>query len=222
MDREAAAATRSRRAPLGGALRRSRPDAAAAAAAAGVAGGIVGRAGVGGGIVAAPVGAPVLPIDEPGVGRGPGLRPGRESRSPVGAGEPSREELLPARGRRRTRSAEWPQSRWMIRHLNVWTVIKVSVAFYVLLLAAFVIASVILYYIANTFGAVDSIEKSARTLFSLKSVSIHPGIVAEYTALGGAVLCVVGTFVNVLAALMYNLISDLVGGIRFTVVDTQR
>ena len=34
-----------------------------------------------------------------------------------------------------------------------------------------------------------------------------------------AVLAIVGTFGNILAALMYNLISDLVGGIRFQVVD---
>jgi hypothetical protein len=33
------------------------------------------------------------------------------------------------------------------------------------------------------------------------------------------VLAILGTLGNILAALMYNLISDLVGGIRFQVVD---
>ena len=35
----------------------------------------------------------------------------------------------------------------------------------------------------------------------------------------GWVLALLGTLGNILAALMYNLISDLVGGIRFQVVD---
>ena len=58
-----------------------------------------------------------------------------------------------------------------------------------------------------------------QTLFDLKSFTIHPRSVAIYTSIGGGVLAVCGTFANILAALMYNLISDLVGGIRFDVVD---
>jgi hypothetical protein len=110
----------------------------------------------------------------------------------------------------------------MVRHFDVWSVAKISLAFYLLLLVAFVAASVLLWYLADAFGAVTSIEKSARTLFSLKSVKLHPAAVAEWTAAGGAVLCVAGTLLNILAALTYNLISDLVGGIRFDVVDTDR
>jgi hypothetical protein len=98
-------------------------------------------------------------------------------------------------------------------------VAKVSIIFYLLILVAVVVASVMLWYIADAAGSIQSIEKSVRTLFSLSKFTLHPGSVALYTSLGGAVLAVVGTLGNVLAALMYNLISDLVGGIRFDVVD---
>lgn len=97
-----------------------------------------------------------------------------------------------------------------------------SLVFYLILLAAFVVASVLLWYLADAFGAVSSIEKSGRTLFSLKTLTIHPSQVALYTALGGAVLSLVGTLFNILGALMYNLISDLIGGFRIDVVDTDK
>jgi hypothetical protein len=106
-----------------------------------------------------------------------------------------------------------------VRHLNVWTVAKVSFIFYLLLFGAVVVASVMLWYIANAVGAVQSIEKSIRTLFDLKQFTLHPSEVAAYTSAGGGVLALLGTLGNILAALMYNLISDLVGGIRFQVVD---
>ena len=126
--------------------------------------------------------------------------------------------MEPPRSRRVGRP-QWAQSRRTVRHLDVWTVAKVSVIFYLLILVAVVVAAVMLWYVADAVGAVQSIEKSVRTLFDLRTFTLHPKAVAEYTTAGGAVLAVAGTLGNILAALMYNLISDLVGGVRFDVVD---
>jgi hypothetical protein len=106
-----------------------------------------------------------------------------------------------------------------VRHLNIWSVAKVSFIFYFLFFAAVVVASVMLWYVANAVGALQSIEKSVKTLFDLSKFTLHPSEVAKYTSAAGGVLAILGTLGNVLAALMYNLISDLVGGIRFQVVD---
>jgi hypothetical protein len=95
----------------------------------------------------------------------------------------------------------------------------VSFIFYLLFFGAVVVASVMLWYVANAVGAIQSIEKSVKTLFDLKEFTLHPSQVAAWTSAGGGVLAIVGTLGNILAALMYNLISDLVGGIRFQVVD---
>jgi hypothetical protein len=95
----------------------------------------------------------------------------------------------------------------------------VSFIFYVMVFGAVVVAAVALWYVANAVGAIQSIEKSIRTLFDLSKFTLHPSQVAEYTAAGGGLLAIVGTLGNILAALMYNLISDLVGGIRFKVVE---
>lgn len=124
-----------------------------------------------------------------------------------------------ARDRRRKskRATERIRSRVTIRHVDVWTVARVSLVFYFLVAIAVVVASVLLWYAANAFGSLTSIEKSVRTLFDLKTFTLHVRRVAEYTAAGGLVLALVGTLFNVLAALTYNLICDIVGGFRIEV-----
>ncbi len=117
------------------------------------------------------------------------------------------------RGRRARRPAR-VRSRATIRHLDIMTVIRVSVIFWGVMLVALIVASVLLWAFADAFGSVPSIEKSVRTLFSLKSFKLHPGTIAMYTAAGGVVLAVAGTVANVVLALIYNLIAEVVGGVR--------
>ena len=104
-----------------------------------------------------------------------------------------------------------------VTYVDVYSVAKVSLAFYLILLVVFVVASVLLWLVADAFGAVDSIQKSVRSLFAVKSFVLHPVTIALYTSAFGAVLAVAGTIANVLAATMYNLISEVIGGIRIGV-----
>jgi Transmembrane domain of unknown function (DUF3566) len=122
--------------------------------------------------------------------------------------------------RRQKRRADRVRSRVTIRHIDVWTVARVSLVFYLLVAIAVVVTSVLLWYAANAYGSLTSIEKSVRTLFDLKSFTLHVNRVAEYTAAGGLVLAFVGTLFNILAALTYNLICDIVGGFRIEVEST--
>jgi hypothetical protein len=106
------------------------------------------------------------------------------------------------------------RARATVRHVSVWTVFKVSFVFYLVVLAAFVVASVFLWEAASAFGTLPSIEKSVKTLFSLKTFKVHVGTVATYTAGIGLVIAVAGTLANTLLALTYNLIADTIGGVR--------
>jgi hypothetical protein len=153
----------------------------------------------------------------------PMVPPGQQQTIPgqVPAEQP-KESFGSRRRQRKASRAQWAQSKRTVRHLNVWTVFKVSLAFYLIVLAAVVVASIMLWYVADAFGYIQTIEKSVKTLFDLTKFTVHPSEVAKYTSLGGAVLAVFGTFANVLAAFVYNLISDLVGGIRFDVIDEGR
>ncbi len=175
------------------------------------------------GPIPVPVDTPGAPAAAPEVAAAAGLAVPATRQRTRDQADPSRGRASSARRQRRDGiRPQWAQSRRTVRHLSVWSVAKVSIAFYFMLLVAIVVASVALWYVANAFGSIQSIEKSIRTLFDLSKFTIHPKQVAVYTALGGAILAVVGTLANILAALMYNLISDLVGGIRFDEVDEGR
>lgn len=124
------------------------------------------------------------------------------------------EEASTARRRRPVSRTVSPRTRATVRHVHVWTVLRVSVIFWLVMLTAVVVASVLLWIFADAFGSLPSIEKSIRTLFSLKSFKLHPGQVAFYTFLGGLVVSIIGTCATVLFAVIYNLIADVVGGVR--------
>ncbi|HET9075863.1 MAG TPA: DUF3566 domain-containing protein [Acidimicrobiales bacterium] len=116
--------------------------------------------------------------------------------------------------RRPVRRPGRSRSRVVIRHIDVATVAKVSVLFWLLTLVVVVVAAVLLWAAADSFGTLPSIDKSVRTLFSLRKFRLEPGAVAMYTAAAGLVIAVVGTLASILLALIYNLIADVVGGIR--------
>lgn len=128
----------------------------------------------------------------------------------------------PVRGRRRPRQkvrvVRGVRSRRLVRRIDVWTVLKVSFVFYLLALVVLVVAGIIVWNVAVAFGFITTIEKSVRTLFSLKSFTLHPGPTLAYLTAIGGVLSIVGVIVNVLAAVTYNLISDVVGGLQVVVV----
>ncbi|MGI8850046.1 MAG: DUF3566 domain-containing protein [Acidimicrobiales bacterium] len=105
-----------------------------------------------------------------------------------------------------------------MRHVDTWSVCKVSAIFYLIAVAVLVVASLLLWTLADVFGIIHSIERSVRTLFDLATFKLRPVAVIGYTAVGGTVLALVGTGFNVLAALTYNLISDVIGGVQIIVV----
>jgi hypothetical protein len=123
-----------------------------------------------------------------------------------------------SRRRQKVRVVRSTSSRRLVRRIDTWTVFKVSLVFYLLALIILVVAGIILWNVAEAFGTITSIQKSAKSLFDLSHFVIKPIPLLEYTTAGGAILCVLGTIVNTVVALLYNLISDVVGGVQVVVV----
>jgi hypothetical protein len=122
------------------------------------------------------------------------------------------------RRRQKVRVVRSTSSRRLVRRIDTWTVFKVSFVFYLLALVILVVAGIILWNVAEAFGTIASIQKSAKSLFDLSHFVIKPIPLLEYTTGGGAILCVLGTVVNTVVALLYNLISDVIGGVQVVVV----
>jgi len=111
--------------------------------------------------------------------------------------------------------------RRLVRHVEPWSVLKVALLFYFCLWAILLIAGVMLWSLAVTSGMVDNIETFVTELFALESFTFNPDQIFRASAVGGLVLVVAGAGFTVLMSVLFNLISDLTGGVRFTVVEEE-
>lgn len=109
--------------------------------------------------------------------------------------------------------------RRVVRRVDTWTVLRFSVLFYASLLVVFVVAGILLWAAASVTGVVDNAETFIKQLFALDSFHFVALDLLIGTVLGGAVLVVLGTGLNLLMAVLYNLIADVVGGIEITVLE---
>lgn len=93
--------------------------------------------------------------------------------------------------------------------------------FYLSLLVVFLVAGMLLWLVASVTGVVGNIETFVEQLFALDSFHFVGPKLLLGTLLGGGVLTVLGTGLNVLMAVLYNLISDVVGGVEITVLEEE-
>jgi hypothetical protein len=117
---------------------------------------------------------------------------------------------LPVKGRR---------VRRLIRRIEPWTVLKFSLLLYVCFFAVILVAGIVLWVIAASTGGIHNVEKFIGQIFELNQFKFHAGVILGYTAAIGGILVVLGTLGNVLFAVLYNLISDIVGGIEVSVLE---
>ena len=111
--------------------------------------------------------------------------------------------------------------RRLVRHVEPWSVMKIALLFYFCMWIILTIAGVMLWQIAEDNEVIDNIEGFIESLFALKSFEFEGDEIFRGAALGGLVMVVAGTGFTVLSAVLFNLISDLMGGIRMTVVEEE-
>ena len=96
--------------------------------------------------------------------------------------------------------------------------LKVSGLFFLTFTLVLVFACVLLWAAGSVLGTVASVERFMQAIgfedFRFVGMQLLRGFVAA-----GLVIVVLGTGFSVLVAVVYNLISDLVGGIQLTVLE---
>ncbi|MGI9022391.1 MAG: DUF3566 domain-containing protein [Acidimicrobiales bacterium] len=108
-------------------------------------------------------------------------------------------------------------TRGVVRRIDPWSVLKLSVVFYVTLYCILLVAAVLLWTAANTTGLRDNVEGFIADLIASGQFHFVAGELLRAGAVGGAILVVLGTAANVMLAVLYNLISDMVGGLSVVV-----
>jgi hypothetical protein len=108
--------------------------------------------------------------------------------------------------------------RRLVRRIDTWTVFKVSFMFYLLMVIIVLIAGIVTWNVAEHLGFIGDIQKSVRSLADDKSFVFHGRVALRWAAIGGAALGLLGTLFNTVAAMLYNLLSDVIGGLQVVVV----
>jgi len=131
--------------------------------------------------------------------------------------------VMSQRERRQRVKLEARRVRRIVRHIEPWSVLKISIIFYACLWLIFLLAGVLLWSFADSSGTLESLEELIESLFSLDQENEFwsGGTIFRSYAIGTLVLSIAGIAFNVLLCVLYNLISDLTGGIRMTVIEEE-
>ena len=111
-------------------------------------------------------------------------------------------------------------ARVVIRKVRPWSVLKVSLIFYTCVMTAVLLALVILYGIMSSLGVLTRVADLMIGLSLVdKGFSFDGSWLFSRALVIGVVMVGVWSLINVVVTLLYNLISDVVGGVEVTLQD---
>jgi Transmembrane domain of unknown function (DUF3566) len=127
-----------------------------------------------------------------------------------------------ARGHRVPPSRPARRARLLVRHIDPWSTLKFSLVLAVAMFFVWLVAVGVLYGVLDGMGVFDKInglydEVSGSTGERL----ITPGLVLGMATLVGAVNIVLMTALATVGAFVYNICSDLVGGVEVTLAERE-
>ncbi|HWC14602.1 MAG TPA: DUF3566 domain-containing protein [Actinomycetota bacterium] len=106
--------------------------------------------------------------------------------------------------------------RRTLRKIDPLSVLKLSLFFYTIFLIVWLVAVAMLYSILESMGLFNTIEDLADAFAVNWESNISLFVVERWAFLIGLTFVVLGSIVNVLLAFLYNVASDLVGGVEVT------
>ena len=130
--------------------------------------------------------------------------------------EPSSSEPI-----RRSVSFERPAVRRttrVLRHIDPWSVFRVALVFHFVLYLTLLLTGVLLWNVANATGTVDNVERFMES-FGWDKFQFKGGELFHQAWVLGLFVVVGMTGLAILAVTTFNLITDLVGGIRVTILE---
>ena len=111
--------------------------------------------------------------------------------------------------------------RRVLRHIEPWSALKVGLIFYTCVWGLSTIAVRILWNTAEDAGTIQKVESFIEDLFALEVFEFDSEQILRIFFLGGLILVVGGTAITVVLVVLFNLISDLTGGVRFTMIEEE-
>jgi hypothetical protein len=109
----------------------------------------------------------------------------------------------------------------IVRRVDPWSVLKLSLIFYFCVWVMVIVAAVLLWGVAVGSGTVGSLESFVAEFLAFEEFRFNGDQLFQVFALGGLIGVFVATAVTAILAVLFNLIADLTGGIRFTVIEEE-
>ena len=122
---------------------------------------------------------------------------------------------------RRSVSFERPAVRRttrILRHIDPWSVFRVTLVFHFVLYLTLLLTGVLLWNVANATGTVDNVERFMES-FGWDTFEFKGGELFHQAWVLGLFAVVGMTGLAILAVTTFNLITDLMGGIRVTILE---
>ena len=111
--------------------------------------------------------------------------------------------------------------RRLIRHIDPWSVLKLTLLLALCMWVIGLIASVIVWSVANNTGALASLQKFVKETLDLKDFELNGDVLFRQFGLI-SLLCALGfAAATVVMSLLFNLISDIIGGVWVSVIEEE-
>ena len=117
-----------------------------------------------------------------------------------------------APARERVRTGQVVRRRATIRRVDPWSVLKLSVIFYFCFLLVVMLGLAVFWSVVLRIGIIDTLTGVLNEL--QLTLVINGANIARALFLLGLLNVVLWTGINVFLAFLYNLVSDLLGGLR--------
>ncbi len=108
--------------------------------------------------------------------------------------------------------------RRVVRRVELWSVLKISIVFNTVMFGIALGAVAVLWGLATTTGLVEDLEGFLRDS-GFEDFRFEGDVMFRQVAFIGGVVTLAVTVFTVLAAALFNLISEVTGGVRFVVIE---
>ena len=163
----------------------------------------------------------------------PATRPAAAQRSaaPTGAGPattpPTADDDGPVQGTTtrllgyRRQRFEARKVRRLVRHVDPWSMLKLSLLVSLCMWLMVMIAAMILWTVARNAGTIASVENFVNSSLSLQDWSLDGEFILRQFGLVTLLLSLGLAAALVIATLVFNLISDIIGGVWISVIEEE-
>jgi len=108
----------------------------------------------------------------------------------------------------------------VVRDIDPWSVFKVTLVFHFALYVMVLISSILIWNVANATGTVDNVERFMES-FGWDTFRFDGGQIFHNLWILGLFFVFLLTGLAVVMAAVFNLIADLVGGVRVSVLEEE-